>query len=174
MIKELGSFEVTSGKLRVCDPCYSRRDKGVLVLENVLPGRYFASIEIRDMGGIWGKRVTRLDIRHENYNDMNSFDVGTIGVDSGQVGFYDDDYYPQGDDTGEYEDFDTFYGKACGLTLSEEKGGIIDNFGVVSSSGYGDGEYFVSAVRESAGWVVAASIIFIFDDEDEGDDYEED
>lgn len=171
MIKKLGTFEVTSGKLRVCDPCYSRHDKGAFLLENVLLGRYFASIEIRGMG-IWGERVTRLDIRHENYNDMNGFDVGTIGVDSGQAGFYDDDYYPQGERTGEFDDTDTFYGKACEITLSEEQAGIIDNFGVVSSSGVGDGEYLVCAVRESSGWVAAASIIFI--PEDEGDDYEED
>lgn len=142
-VVKFGSFEVSSGKIHVSDPGYKYDTWCTCTLNNVLNGKYFAEIIVADKSK-WGKRVAELIIRHENYLDAEINDAITfdgIGVDSGQAGFFDDDLYPRGKNTGEFEDTETFYGKACALTLSAQQAGILDNFGVVSRTGYGDGEY---------------------------------
>ena len=175
MIKELGSFEVTSGKVRVCDPSYSKYEKDILVLENVLPGKYYANIEVIDTG-VFGERVACLNIRHEYYDTTadNLFAEGAVGVDSGQAGFFDEDFYPNGDDTGNFDDTKTFYGKACTITLSEKQAGVIDNFGVVSRTGYGDGVYDVYVNENVSGQIVTAAIDYGVNEEDGGNEHEED
>ncbi len=161
MFKELGTFEVTSGKVLACDPCYDRSEMDNPELDGLLPGRYIADIRIKNTG-IMGERVFWLRICHENYLSSAIIEQGlpftTVPVDSGQAGFFDDEFYPTGESTGDYDDVNTFYGKACELTLSEDQGGIIGNFGVVSSSGYGDGVYGVYVGRNQSGYIVAAVI----------------
>mgnify|MGYP003297398165 CR=1 FL=1 len=56
---------------------------------------------------------------------------------------------------------DEFYHKVCELTLSDARGGTVDDCGVVSESGYGDGVYVCHVKRESNGYIVEAKIIFI-------------
>lgn len=73
---------------------------------------------------------------------------------------FDLKYYAE-NQGGEYDDIENFYGLACSLTLSKQKGGIMNNSGVVSSSGYGDGEYEVYVGENDIGEIVSISIIFI-------------
>lgn len=58
-----------------------------------------------------------------------------------------------------------FFGGMCSLVLSGQRGGIVHNRGVVSSSGYGDGEYEVFVGINDIGEIVSAMIIFIEDEE---------
>ncbi len=157
MIKELGTFEISSGKVRVCDPCYNRT-VDVPIMEDVLPGKYIAEIAFIDTGK-YGIRVGKLSIWHEDYTNVAPKIPASVrvGVDSGQAGFYDDQFYPIDQDK---VAIDEFYDKACELTLSEDCGGIIDNFGAVSSTGYGDGEYVLYIGLISEGWIVSAMIDF--------------
>lgn len=165
-MKLIGSFEVKSGKLRISDPCYDLDTWCAGTLDNVLNGKWNAKIEESDKGS-WGIRVSNLVAVHENYAlsannpELTKIDVG---VDSGQCGIFDLDQYPK-DDPGEYGDKNSFYGKVCNLTCNEDdmnqSAGIIDNFGVVSRSGYGDGSYECYVRRNVKGEIVAAEIVFL-------------
>ena len=167
MIKVYGIFETTSGKIRVCDPCYNKGVKSAVL--KVLPGKYIATAEIKEITNGFGERVNWLSICHQDYSRVAANQLMPevdVGVDSGQAGFFDEEHYPDGESTGDYEDLNSFYGKACSITLQDEKGGIIDNFGVVSSSGYGDGVYDLYVGKNSENQIVSAGIKFL-NEEDE-------
>ena len=149
MIKKLGTFLTSSDVLRITDPCY---DKGVWcsgTVKNCKIGEWSAFLIYRDEGD-WGVRVAEniamfgeVSIEQAQKIIDESIWINSnisVGVDSGQCGIFDDSKYPDGDDTGEYGDDNSFYGKCCNYTLGEENGGVLD-FGIVSSSGYGDGSY---------------------------------
>lgn len=174
-IRHLGEFEITSGIMRVTDPCYNKDTwcSGSFVAEL---GIWEAIVGISDEGQ-WGKRAAELIVMHESQRD--SFDGDwektkiDVGVDSGQAGFFDNAKYPDTERTGEYGDMDTFYGQACALTHSEKDrnrvAGVME-FGAVSSSGYGDGGYDCY-VRRKNGVVVAAKIVFISDEEIDDEEF---
>ena len=142
----LGSFEVMSNKIYISDPCYEydeHENTCVLTLKDVINGKYIATT------------------KHEDYlHSEPSIFAGKIGVDSGQAGFFDKEYYAE-NQGGDFDDLTTLYGLACSLILSKQKGGIVHNRGVVSSSGCGDGEYEVFVGINEIGEIVSASIIFI-------------
>jgi hypothetical protein len=162
-------FEVRSGKMRVTDPCY---DKGTWCSSTVpvKPGRWIATLETSDQHS-WGVRVARLIAHHESIKPHVSTLVPhiTIGVDSGQAGFFDDAAYPD-DEPGEYGELDTFYGRACAATSSEtQAGGIVNwdgyDMGVCSSSGFGDGSYALYGSKQGDVYV-ALMIDFIPEEEE--------
>ena len=142
-------------KVVLGDPCYSLNS--VSIINNVLPGTYCTIIRVVDCDS-WGNRVSRLMAFHENhahkiqYNDDNpetlydSFtglkcsDSEIIGVDSGQAGIYDYDYFCENEKERNYNDKNSWYRKICDMTI-ESHGGCLDNKCVVSNSGYGDGGY---------------------------------
>jgi hypothetical protein len=64
---------------------------------------------------------------------------------------------------------DAWYGACCHLTLGEENWGVLPN-GVVSSSGYGDGSYAVTGIKNDEGEYVAFCIVFIGNDDEEDND----
>ena len=164
----LGSFKVTGNKIHVSDPCYDYHCSGAITIDNVLSGEYFASIALYDMAA-WGTRSACLSIRHTKHKNIlpNICTDCVIGVDSGQAGFFDDAYYQQ-NQGGEFGDLNTFFGLACSLTLSKNRGGIMQDHGVVSATGFGDGSYPLYIGKNADGKIVAASISFIDDDELEG------
>lgn len=172
----IGDFQVKSGKLRVTDPCYGRGTWCAGVLENVKNGTWRADIYVTEHTGGWGARNAVLRVWHVDFLDRTPWQRATfeVGVDSGQAGFFDDACFP--DDPGDYEP-GTFYEKVCKLTLeTEEQAGIVEDFGVVSSSGYGDGGYTCLYSTAPDGQIVCAEIVFIREEEedDEGDTYEDD
>ena len=72
-----------------------------------------------------------------------------VNVDSGQAGFFDLDFYQDDDavdrssiahDFSGWDRVTDFYKTCCDLTQSDQKAGTIP-YGVVSSSGYGNGLY---------------------------------
>lgn len=166
-------FQVKSGKIRITDPCYSK-DTWCAGTVDALNGEWTAEAVISDEGS-WGRRVAVLTVTHKDHK-VGSPLITTIeaGVDSGQMSVFDEGAYP--DDTGEYNDLDSFYRKACNLTYSEEddrKFGYFDEIGFVSSSGYGDGCYPAEVFGEN-GAATKIVITFIDEEQEEEDDWDED
>ena len=161
----LGSFIITGNKIHVSDPCYDYACSGAVTLTNVLSGKYFATLVKHNLD-IWDIRVSRLTIQHVDYKNIvpDIYSGYEIAVDSGQAGFFDDYYYQQ-NQGGDFGDITTLFGLACSLTLSKNQGGIMLNKGVVSETGFGDGCYSLFIAKNDDGKIVAASIIFITDEE---------
>jgi hypothetical protein len=177
-------FEVISGVLVCSDPCYIHPDLGGVwcqgVVDNVKNGTWLADVDQKDMDD-WGVRVASLFIVNKQAleKDPNiSFEVVgqepmnfAGGVDSGQFGFFDKDFY-RNDELAkdlDKEDFganydresgDTWYRACSKLTLVKESWGVLPN-GVVSSSGFGDGSYDVYGAKDGSGEYVYFSVIFI-------------
>lgn len=176
--KDMKTFEVKSGKIVISDPCYTRDTWCQKVLDNVKNGIW--NVETTES---YDGRIASIHTRL-NHSSIKSYEyVNDLGVDSGQLGIFDDSIYPKGDkDSGEfeYDDKNCFYGKCCDKTLGDEQFGIVDNLGVVSSSGWGDGSYNAVLGLDENGQVVDIFVEFINDDEDEenpydnGDMYEDD
>ena len=82
-------------KVMVSDPCYGLNTWCQGVLENILPGNYECKVEYKDEGD-WGIRVSAIEVTHEDYayETFESQDF-EVGVDSGQAGIFDYDYYCQ-------------------------------------------------------------------------------
>ena len=176
------TFEVVSGAIVCSDPCYEIPTWCQGIVDNVKNGTWIAEI-VRSDEGDWGERIALLSIKHkdiaqpENNVDIMDF-VG--GVDSGQFGFFDKDFYrndekakdlPKYSFSGDFdkEVGDQWYRACCALTLGEENWGVMPN-GVVSSSGYGDGSYSVYGAKDGSGEYVYFCVIFIeAENEDEGD-----
>jgi len=174
----VGEFDITNGKMLVTDPCYERGTWCHGILENVKNGTWEAHAYMEDYGRslLGGTRVKALAVKHKGTHLEGKFQEHSapfeVGVDSGQAGFFNEALYPSGE-PGEYGDLKSFYGRACAQTHDEtnrhQHAGTITE-GVVSSSGWGDGGYACTYVMDNEGFVVAARIDFITDDEDETDD----
>ncbi len=138
----LGSFLITGNKIHVSDPCYDYACSGAVTLDNVLSGKYLATLVKHNLD-IWDTRVCKLTIQHEDYKDIvpDIFSGYEIAVDSGQAGFFDEDYYQQ------------------------NQGGIMLDKGVVSETGFGDGCYPLFIGKNDNDKIVAASICFITNSE---------
>jgi len=178
MIKKVGKFITSSDVLRITDPCYKKGTWCSGTLENCEVGEWSGFLIDSDEED-WGIRIAENiaifgDVSVEDAQKI--LDEGSwknsnidVGVDSGQAGIFDDSKYPEGE-PGEYGDLNSFYGKCCQKTLGKPQGGVI-NFGVVSSSGYGDGSYDCFYLTKNDK-VFAIRIIFIdmleqnFEDED--------
>ena len=159
-------------KVMVSDPCYGLGTWCQGVLENVLPGNYNCKAEYSDEGE-WGVRVSAIEVRHVDYDDFIPIDMESfeVGVDSGQAGIFDYDYYVRYHDGCDVRPHveDDWYDKVCDITLSRESAGNVDGFGFVSSSGFGDGGYACWTAREKNGYIVAIRVEFI-DEYDEEED----
>jgi len=88
-----------------------------------------------------------------------------VGVDSGQAGFFDDAFY-QNDTVFEelpapgFAIGDLWYRHVCDITLSKMSAGVLP-YGVVSSSGFGDGGYTCYTHADENGVIDFAFIVFI-------------
>lgn len=177
----LGSFELTQPTIRVSDPCYDRDVWCCGTIEKCMVGTWEAGVLYSDEGP-WGKRVSIIAIRHKEtgpaFSSVNnraicsmneyrgwSHQLFEVGVDSGQAGFFDDQFYRDDAVFAGYpdpeHDFDeVWYSHICDITLSEANAGVIPH-GAVSSSGYGDGGYDCYAHRNKNGDIDFAFIVFI-------------
>jgi hypothetical protein len=180
-------FEVISGVLVCSDPCYIHPDLGGVwcqgIVDNVKNGTWIAEVIETDEGD-WGKRIALLGIKHKDVDEPDAnVDIMNFagGVDSGQFGFFDKDFYRNDELTKDLdkenfgENYDTQEGdtwyRACSkLTLGKESWGVLPN-GVVSSSGFGDGSYDVYGAKDGSGEYVYFSVIFIHEEDEE--DFEE-
>lgn len=148
----VGTFQCSSGKLRVTDPCYSPGTWCSGVIADCRTGDWNAVI-YRQNYGDWGNRVARLTVTHaDGGSGAEETAPFEVGVDSGQAGVFDNEHYDNGD--GEYD-------KWC--RLSSPAGAR--RFGVVSASGFGDGGYVATYRRDGDGKCFEISITFIDEEE---------
>lgn len=182
----LGEFEIKSGEVIISDPCYAIGTWCQGLVRNVKNGTWVADVACLEESG----RNAFLVVHHKDYImpmgtvwEQLDFD---IGVDSGQAGFYDYAGYKKDDSVPNSiknslgfdlnEPGEKFYAYNCDLTLKTEHDAGVLPTGVVASSGYGDGSYTISVVKDEDGKVVAMEIIFIDiiggSDED-GESYED-
>lgn len=210
-----GNFLVNSGKIRATDPCYKPDIwcAGSFPARNGMWVATYEKLPHEKTG--WGERISRLRIHHLDYAQENllfqekwtpdtKLDI-VVGVDSGQAGFFDHEVYMQygGDKRSAETDYkwddNSFYGRACKCTLSQER--IPDDerekdengffitpmfreygtaevlnipefpyaIGAISRSGFGDGSYDLYVKNDENGVAVVAEIVFI----DEGELEEE-
>jgi hypothetical protein len=165
---KLGKFALLSGKFQVTDPCYSPDTwcAGSIAARN---GVWDAQL-VRSNEKEWGERVAELVIQHIDANlvlpEVDS--EITVGVDSGQAGFFCADTYAAVHKS-EYGE-PGFYGTVC--TLTSGGGGLV-GFGVASSSGFGDGSYQCLVRKNARDEIETARIIFIGDEPDEDEEGED-
>lgn len=172
---ELGTFQITSDKMTVSDPCYDEDVWCKNDLTNVLPGTWRATVYQSDEGE-WGQRMSILSAVHEDYADDNNLTRSeapfSVAVDSGQAGLFDAAHYrdstiiPGYGEIKEEEPSELWYNHCCEMTLSRIGAGTMP-YGVVSTSGYGDGCYGCYIYTNDSGWIVKVEIEFISEDEDE-------
>lgn len=166
--RDIGSFEIKSGKVIVSDPCYGRGTWCQGTLDNVKKGKWNSKILTVD------GRVAALIASHESILNLNYIDSYSgiissfvVGVDSGQAGIFDLPEFHSDDD--DYDDPESWYRRCCELTL-KTLAGIIDNSGVVSSSGYGDGGYDCKTLSKD-NEVVGIMIDFgLMEEEEDGEE----
>lgn len=170
-------LDFSSGKIIVTDPCYSLDVTCTKVL-NVKKGEWMFDAYNENMGD-WGCRNKNLVIKHFDCPYIACEElVGLIGVDSGQAGFFDYEYYKKYHKNfyvDEDEEDNNWYERVCEITLNDPNYGMIDNMGCVSESGYGDGMYEVYAGRDENGEIVEVMIVFISEEEEyeDEDNYED-
>lgn len=111
-------------KVIVSDPCYGLNTWCQGVLENVLPGDYRCNIEYSDEKD-WGMRVSAIEVVHQDYERPDAFqpEIFEVGVDSGQAGIFDYEYYTKyhTDDTDMDDVNDEWYDRVCALTYEKSK-----------------------------------------------------
>ena len=130
--------------------------------------------------GDWGNRVAVLAVRHKetgpdftiirNPNIFLGHGSWTeqpfeLRVDFGLAGLFDDAHYQadtvfDGMKEPEHDFGDLWYNHACDITLSRMQAGVMP-FGVVSSSGFGDGGYVCYTHEGDTGEIDFAFIVFI-------------
>ena len=160
---ELGNILIQSGEVVISDPCYNT-DIWCLGIEQVKKGEYICSADLYDFGD-WGKRIGKIRINHiDNPKCRATRPLDeTIGVDSGQAGFFEKNYYEKYHKkyyVDEDKEDDAWYRRVCDITLDKPNCGTIDNAGCVSESGCGDGGYWLRAGYNSKGEIVALEIDF--------------
>jgi len=192
-MKNLKKNQILLGEeVIISDPCYEVPTWCQEIIKNVRPGVYDTQVDYRESAG-WGERVHSLTVLHNIIKSpIWEHHCNHIGVDSGQAGVfcmtsYRNDEMSQelpwltekGDPFGDHpfrpvkEDGEQWYVKMCDRTLSTEEGWGTYDTGVVSSSGYGDGQYEL-LISQMDGMIHGFKIIFIDDSyqEEEYDEYE--
>lgn len=123
-IKDKG-FIALNDKVMVSDPCYGMNTWCQGVVDNVLKGNYKCTVETSDEGE-FGNRVSAIQVMHEDYVKKSleySKENFEVGVDSGQAGIFDYEYYKRHhSDDSEIEHVDNnWYWKVCELTATTKK-----------------------------------------------------
>jgi len=136
-------FQIKSGNVHITDPCYDVGVDCAVFYIPTLNGIWLGSVKYSEDGSVSQLLSFHKDYQ-SNFPDTEISDDN--GVDSAQLGIFDSEIYPNGKAIKSYkgyEDLNSFYGRACYMTHSNEdvRGGIVDGRGIVSQTGYGDGAY---------------------------------
>ncbi|MEI7024405.1 DUF4241 domain-containing protein [Paenibacillus sp. y28] len=169
MIIQLGTFEVTSGKVVVTDPCYELGKEAIFMgtLDHVLNGTWYGEVEKTEVNH-WGEVCAKLLAFHSSFRDPHDASLWTrcdfmVSVDSGQAGVFDISKYRVPDTGTEAADpaaDSDWYLACCDITEEGEEAGVIDG-GVVSRSGMGDGGYKAFVALNEDRQVIGVKIVFI-------------
>jgi hypothetical protein len=165
---ETYTFKVTSS-LHISDPLYTSQqdvDRGIFTMAINLPcksGEWNCDLHFKDQGDFWGVRVHEMIAYHSEYKlrkDENWHCIGTIGVDGGMAGIFDAERLYEIDEEVFNEEIDKEYLDNGSIVLQD--------LGVICTSGFGDGVYEVSKQVEN-GLTCAVKIVFIVEDDCEPD-----
>ena len=182
----MNTFQIEGNRVVVSDPCYKRGTWCQGIVENPKKGTWEGSVTKFD-DGEWGTRITQLICCHEDFSPLAISPLSIlpfehwqklpfdVGVDSGQAGVFDDEYYQNDesvkDCTRKSENVvcedEPWYSICCDRTLGKEGFGTVPH-GFVSTSGYGDGVYTAYCLKKDDE-VIAVKIVFI---SDESKDYD--
>lgn len=139
---KIGEFKIKSSKIIVSDPSYKKQYAGTgkPVLGNL------SKIVSRVKTGTWSgftlknkEKKSRIWSLVAMNNDINSADlsnwqsIGDVAVDSGMMGIFDAKYYP--------EENEEFYEQVLKTMGMKHNAVMFQSFGVISSTGNGDGAY---------------------------------
>ncbi|ARF12676.1 hypothetical protein Klosneuvirus_15_7 [Klosneuvirus KNV1] len=185
-MQKVGSFQIENGII-ISDPCYDfnvdeynrSSDQKYFPKKYIMTGEWNGYVKYCDNG-----RIAELQTCHSSIDDNELTNAkwelckGSLGVDTGQMGVFDSKYFKDDNIVGDYpidksmfNDFkekgDRYYAMCCYQTYNKEnpkkQAGIIP-YGVVSSSGYGDGSYNYSVIKKN-GLICGFKIVFIDSDE---------
>lgn len=184
------TFRITSGKIVASDPCYEIPTwcQGIVPARN---GEWLVNVEY-DEATERVKSISAycMDASNDEPHLLDRvYQAGflpfSFGVDSGQFGYFDEASYRNNDAItpeiptwSQITNFDEagekFYSACCEQTLGDDAYGVFP-FGIVSSSGWGDGTYPTRGIMDKDGNYIALSTTFIEDsnfdeDEDDNDD----
>lgn len=131
---------IESGKITISDPCYGLGTWCQAQDVEFPNGEYDMHYELLDGGYGRVKEISMvsrtLKPTEEDKIEWSELDYD-IGVDSGQAGIFDSKYYEEyhyAEDSNEEVNED-WYDRVCDMT-TEDNCAIIDNKGIVSSSGW--------------------------------------
>jgi hypothetical protein len=164
---KLGSFNISSGMMRVSDPVYDRSLEDAAVFKAKI-GEWKAhavtaalSGELGDCDCDFDRRVIQLSAHYAGFDSeqpqseeiresLGATDYW-ISVDTGIAGFFDDALY------------DEAIAELCDREIYR---GIIKGMGVVSETGIGDGIYNVEVVTDKTGEAIAVLLVFVYDEDE--------
>ena len=151
------------GKVDITDPCY---DKGTWcrMSSECVPGYYTGYAYVIDEGE-FGMRVAKIEIVKDDIECYDYELIGDIGVDAGMAGFFRDKPDYPGD---EWIKFLVWSGVfKADETYNYDKEFYAIDYGIFSSSGYGDGGYYVYANKERTAFMIE----FISEDDEDEEDW---
>jgi len=170
------TFEVKSGEVYLSDPCYTDTLDGHRTF-SARNGEWVASYESVDGSGC----VYHISALYANFPGTRAVrhTIVDIGVDSGQMGIFDVNRFNDSsvyEDTKFHDKFEhfgssLFYDVCCNITCNTDPNQEHKSFGtliggVVSQSGYGDGNYSAVLGFDESDLLVSVKISF-FEEEDE-------
>ena len=155
-MKKLGE-KLFGNFIDVTDPCYDHNVWCRINNIKIKPGIYNCYYSTHD-GKEWGERISSIKILHkENLkNVVDITNIGTIGVDAGLAGFFEN--------KPDYKDKE-WYDFCDKLQKEEEQTGLrahICDCGFYSSSGYGDGVYPVFLLKNANNETIGIKIQFVW------------
>jgi hypothetical protein len=169
----VGEFQIISGTVVISDPCYALGTWCQGNLERVLIGKWASFVKIatkREFRGcvieLISRAVDGIPIVNAGWQREVSF---MVGVDSGQAGIFDTAHY-RDDKIAETvprlskEQIcpdEPWYSLCCDRTLETKLHAGVIPYGVVSTSGIGDGSYHCYTRRDAQGHIVAIKIVFM-------------
>lgn len=157
-LRSVGQLEITDYVL-LADPCYCADIVGGSQTEGFLqlllkPGLWDISVKILRQRSM--RKVISLTLEHKTYKAATAegrgykTSLGFVSVDSGQLSVVDKQsifrYYS---DKVALEDFDDeYYDECCDITVAVPAQLTEMISGVVTNTGYGDGNYEVTGVKD--------------------------
>lgn len=157
-MKKLGVILI-NGSVTISDPCYEPHIWCAAVM-NVMPGQWVCLAERLSENLIGALRICKPGCE----SVIPDEDYCSVAVDSGQCGFFDTAYYEEKHPAAFVDDSEVskkWYDEVCKITSQQKCGLTSNSFGVVASSGFGEGVYPVYIGREAHGDIVAIEIRFI-------------
>lgn len=172
--KRINTIIQLSNEVVVSDPCYTIPTWCQVIVKDVKEGNYIPFVLEAEM---YGHRISALCVVHEEHADIDcnlqwEEHGGTIGVDSGQCGVFSKESYRNDSifkiapkfEYGGKEEGDKWYAHMADKTLSDISWGAY-GYGVVSSSGMGDGSYDLYVLKDNDEKVVGFFIDYLLDEE---------